>query len=310
MYNQEIKEKFIKETTVNWVSVSSLEATFKNIGVIENKKQMDFAQMQYADAVEALCNAGSMTYLSCMTLLTSARRYIKWCSKNDVFDNVSQAIKEISVDDIDISHIMAGLIFKDEDSFVHATRSMRPFDEGYYEVAVFALIWLGLDLQQIIDLKISDVDFENRVVFINGRVFATMSDATYNILYTYNRTKSASRDSKYKPRTVYRDDSFDKFIRKFAAPTQLGVKPLEKPQVRTAINEINNEYKEKGNEPQFTPSNISISGGLRRVFELEESGVDVFQVRNKELVINAYRAEAKLYEILWMYRNYKRAISL
>ena len=67
---------------------------------------------------------------------------------------------------------------------------------------------------------------------------------------------------------------------------------------------------EAGNSPRFTAGNVLASGALKRLYDLEQGGVDIFSIKNKDIVSETYRAKAKLYEILWLYKNYKKAFNL
>lgn len=310
MYNQEIKEKFIKETTANWVKSNSCSAVFESIGIVEYDKQIDLAQMQISDAVLAISHCNISTYSTAFSAISTIRSYVKWCAKANCMSNINIDILNISIDDIDISDGLSKCLFKDESDLISSMRSVRTFNEGYYEVVAISLAWLGLDRAQILELKISDVDFENKTILTKDDSVIPMSNAIYDVLHTYSRTKTAMRGIGNSFMDVYRDDSFGKFVRKFTPASKLGKKPLEKAQLHYSIYELNEAHKDNGGDTEFTISNVAMSGGLRRVYELEASGVDVFQSRNKELVVGAYRVKAKLHEILWLYRNYKRAFSL
>ena len=100
------------------------------------------------------------------------------------------------------------------------------------------------------------------------------------------------------------DDTVDVVV------TNQDLSAVSRAQIEDAVYLLNKAYVEQGNNPKFTSGSIMYSGGLRRVYELEQQGVDVFSIKNKNAVIQAYRAKAKLYEILWLYKNYKKAFSL
>lgn len=309
MYNQEIKEKFINFIMSTGWSDSCI-SMFYVICESESAIDKDFAQMDVSEALEAMSHLSVSTYSSAYSRLSLARRYVEWCRDNRVFDNVNIQLLSIGINDIDSSSLINELTFRSEDDFIQSMRSVRPFDDGYYEVAALALAWIGLNQQQIMDLKTTDVDFENKTVFVKDIGTIHISDAICEVLYIYNKTKVASRDHKNGARNVYHDDSFGTFMRKFVPADKLGVRQLEKQQVQGAVHKMNKAYQSKGNGPKFTIPNVVMSGGLCRVWELEKSGVNVFQAKNKELVANAYRAKAKLHEVLWVYRNYKRAYNL
>ena len=306
MYNREIKERFLAEYEGNR-KVSS-RPVLDAIGIHEEACDKDFAEMQKQEAIEAIKYVHVGTYGTAFGVLSFIRSYIKWCSKNSVFCNLNTELSSLTVDDIDISDDLRAMLFKSEDELIAALRSVRPFDDGYHDVIVIVLAWLGLSQDQALSLGVDDVDFESHTIKLEDKV-VKISDNIGEILRVYSRTKTGTRMNKNGPRIVYRDDSYNKFVRKFSSPAQLG-KELTKKQLQSTLYILNESYVEAGNKPRFTSSNVMASGALYRVSELEHSGVDVFSIKYKKLVTDVYRVDAKLHEILWLYNNYKRAFNL
>lgn len=306
MYNREIKERFLAEYE-GGRKVSS-RPNFEAIGEYEMSRDMDLAEMQISDAIEALKCIHIKTYGTAFGVLSMVRNYIKWCSENSVFNGVNTDLLTLTVDDIDASDELKAMLFASEYDLISAMRSVRPFDDGYYDVIVVLFGWLGIPQKQVTSIKINDVDFMNNTVCFDG-LNIPFSEDIKNILHLYSKTKTGTRTKSDGERTVYRDDSYDTFVRKFSAPKQLG-KKLTHSQIEDAVYLLNKAYVEQGNSPKFTSGSVMCSGGLRRVYDLERNGVDVFSIKNKNQVTQAYRVKAKLYEILWLYKNYKKAFNL
>ena len=309
MYNQEIKERFLSEFTSDNRNSQTCISYIESIGVYEGEVCLDLAQMSMMDACRAVQHIDISTYGSAFAVISFVRNYIKWCLDNNAFDSINSGLLQMDVNDIDISDNLSRLLFISEQDFIDALKTVRPFDDGYYDVIVMAFAWLGVPQDKAVNLEIGDVDLLNMTARISDTQTISISENIGDILITYNKTKTGSRILKQGVRTVYRDDSYGKFVRKFSAPKQLG-KPLTKSQIQSAVYELNNAYVELGNPPRFTNSNILRSGALRRVYDLECSGVDVFSIKNKGLVLDTFVVKAKLHEILWLYKNYKRAFNL
>ena len=310
MYNREIKEQFLEEFTANGRRETSCKATIDDVGVFEEVVQKDYAQMTMEEAFCALSYVRMSRHGSVVTVLSLLKNYVIWCEKNRVFSEINSELVNIKANDVDISKTLRRLLFKSEDEFIRELRSTRSFDDGYFDVVVMVFAWLGIGLDEIHSIKISDVNFEERTISVdNGHRVVSFSEKLGDILLQFSKTKSSTRMTRFGLRDVYRDDSYDMFVRKFCAKQQLG-KGLTKSQIKSAIHDLNQVYIEQGNEPRFTTGNVIQSGALFRVFQLESSGVDVFSIKNKELVRSAYRVIDDLSEITWTYRNYKRAFNL
>lgn len=311
MYNREIKERFLTEVySKNNKNMNSCYSIFEQLGVYEELVSKDVATMLPGEALSAISHVNISKYSTAANLLSLIKGYVRWCAENRVFDIYGDELDKIEVDDIDISESLSKMLFKDEDDFLSSLRCVRPFDEGYLEVIVMVFSWIGIELGQVFDVKISDVDLFGKVVYLNnGLKTFSFSDRICDILTVYSRTRTAKRQNGTCLRDVYRDDSYNRFIRRFCPKSQLG-RELTKPQVKAAVNQMNGDYVDLGNMAKFTTRNVCMSGALRRVYELEQTGVDIFSIKNKAAVIQAYRASDKLYNILWLYRSYKRAFNL
>lgn len=310
MYNEDIKGRFLTEFTAGGKKEETFRSAMDAISLHESVLQIDLAEMELPDVVTAIGNVRIGTYGSAANVCSMVRAYVDWCVKNNVFSKVNTKLLELSVDEIDASKNIKRLLFKNESDFVRALRETRPFDDGYYDVVVMIFAWIGIELDRAMNVKIGDVNFEQQVVILDdGARSVRFSDELHDILLTYSKTKTGTRLGKNGQRVVYRDDSFDRFIRKFCPSAQLG-KGLTKLQVISLVHDMNQIYVDLGREPKFTVGNVLTSGALYRVWCLEKSGVDIFSPKNKSLVKDSYGLNSKACEILWLYKNYKRAFSL
>lgn len=311
MYNQEIKERFIRETVGNKPSnIKKHTDIFDTIGKTEREKQLDIAQMNIQDAAASLCGGRTLTYTGVFSKLSVVRKYIAWCQQAGVFDYVNSEIADITINDVDISHVLHDRLFLNECDMIQVLRKLRPFDEGYYEVIAMLLYWEGITTKQIRDIKISDVDLDARLVFVKDfENPISLPQEVADIMRIYSTTKTAIRGVGNGFRTVYRDDSYDMFVRKFTSSKKLGG-GWSPSNLDDTICALNSAYVANGGQAKFTASNIQASGAMNRVWQLEQSGIDVLAMKNKDVVLNAYRMKEKIHEVLWQYRNYKKAFNL
>lgn len=307
MYNQEIKERFLAEN-IGEKNEKSCRAKFDDIGVYELKINKDFSEMSTEEAKQAMQEAHVSTYGSAFALLSQLRNYVKWCKENDVFSYINDGLVSLEVGDISISEDMKQTVFKDEQDLIKELVSVRTLDEGYYDIIVMVFSWLGITQNKLLSVRVNDVDFENMTVFCDGQRIL-FSESIKDILLRYSKTKRSTRMYKNGLREVFRDDSYDCFIRKFSAPKQLG-KILTKSQIQDSVYDLNAQYIDLGHKSRFTISNVYTSGALYRVAKLERSGIDVFLMKNKNAVSEAFGDGSALHEILWLYKNYKAAFNV
>lgn len=308
MYNLEIKERFLAEYDGN--RKLSARPILELIGKHEEFLQKDLAEMSFDEAIDAIKNLDIGTYSTAFGVKTFIKSYVEWCNGLSLFKDINLGLCTIDVDDIDCSKRLGELAFKTEDELIKELGSVRPFDEGYPENIVTLLTWIGVKQNEIAAIRTSDVNLEKQWVYIRDRdIFASFSDKIADIFRIYEKTKVGSRSAGGDSRPVFRDDSHDVYVRKYL-PKGKSSDPLTSVQIKHIVHHLNSIYVDNGNPPRFTGSNILLSGALYRVWELEQRGVDVFSIKNKKMVSNAFVAKANLYEILWLYKNYKRAFSL
>lgn len=308
MYNREIKEQFLAEYDGN--RVIGARPNLELISVYEELFQKDLAEMSFNEAVEAISGLNIGTYKTAAGVQSFIRSYVKWCEQFNKFKNINLELCSINADDIDCSKRLCELVFKSEDELIKELGSVRPFDEGYPESIAVLLTWIGVKQSEISSIKISDVNLEKRWVYIRDRdLFASFSEKIADIFRVYEKTKVGYRSAGGDSRPVFRDDSHDGYVKKYFPKGKSG-DPFTSVQIKHIVHHLNSIYVDNGNPPKFTGSNILMSGALYRVWELEQRGIDVFSIKNKKMVSNAFIAKANLYEILWLYKNYKRAFNL
>lgn len=307
MYNQEIKERFLSEYDGGHKNSALLH--FEAISEHEELCGKDLSEMQTHEAVEALQHINIKTYKTAFGVLSFVRSYVKWCDTNSIFKNPNIELASLTVDDIDISDELKKVLFCSEDELIRELNTIRPFDEGYPEAIVTLLTWIGIKQNDIASIRISDVNLEKQRVYVKADdLFISFSDKIAEIFRIYEKTKVGYRSAGGDSRPVFRDDSHDRYVRKYLPKGKSG-DPFTSVQVKHTIHHLNSIYVDRDNPPKFTGSNVLMSGALHRVWQLEQGGVDVFSIKNKKLVTDAFIAKANLYEILWLYRNYKRAFN-
>lgn len=311
MYNQEIKEQFLQDYLATGKEKNGCRAMFETVGQFEAISGKDLAEMSKDEVVQALESVDIGTYSSAAGIQSVIKAYVKWCMDNFPSMHFDRSLDYLEISDIDVSGFYSKTIFQNEDELIFELESVRHFDEGFTEGIILVFAWLGIEQKNALSVKIEDVNLTDRTIYLrdSGKIIS-FSERIADVLKVYERTKVGYRSAGGRERPVYRDDSFGNYIRRYCPASHLGVRPFDPANIRKSINDINQLYVAQGKESRLWNGNVVASGALYRIHTLELSGVDVFSLKNKDLVIEAFGVKSKLYEIHWMYRNYKRAFNL
>lgn len=311
MYNQEIKERFLKSYTAGGKERAGCRAMFDTVCQYEESIGKDLSEMTSNELIEALKLVVIGAYKTAADIQSRIKAYVNWCEQNCRALEVNRQLLNLEIDDIDASAYFKKTIFKNEDELIFELESVRRFEDGFTEGMILLFAWIGIEQKDVLSVKIHDVNVIDRKVYLRKYdKFISFSERIADVFKIYERTKEGSRSAGGRSRPVYRDDSFYTYIRKYCPSSQLGVKPLDPNNIRKSINDINRLSVDQGKESRLRNGNVVASGALHRLRALEEQGIDVFSAKNRMVVIDAFGVSTKLYEIHWMYKNYKKAFNL
>lgn len=312
MYNSEVKERFLSEYASGGSNVKNIRGRFESISNTEQLLSKDMAEMSKAEAISALNQLEFLEMGTAEGFLTITKIYTRWCQRNEVFDNITGGFLQVSLSDIDPSASISKMFFRDEHDFLYSMRKVREFDELQNDVIALIFAWLGLSLDEALDIRDEDIDFETRKIYDrNGVVLVPwISDEFTEILYQYQRAKSAIRQNGTTTYEVIKDLSHDGFIKRVCSANsdKLGTK-IPPRQLVSAINKLNQKYIALGFGPRFSVQNAQRCGGLHRLWMMEQSGFVVEDKKNASTVEEVYGSK-QYRKILWQYKYYKKAFNL
>jgi integrase len=310
MYNAEVKERFLSEYTGN--GAKSIKGRFELIEESERLLGKDIAEMSKSEAILSINKLDFIEMGSAESILSAIKCYVRWCIDNRIFDNAGEGFLQVLLSDIDPSASMARMFFRDEYDFLYSMRKIREFDELQNDVIALIFAWLGLSIEEALDLRDEDIDFEARKIYNrNGTAIVSgISDEFAEILHQYQRAKSAVRQNGTTTYEVIKDLSHDGFIKRVCSTNsdKLGTK-IPPRQLVSAINKLNQKYAELGFNPRFSVQNANRCGGLYRLWTLEQSGFVIEDKKNSHIVEEVYGSK-QYRKILWQYKYYKKAFNL
>lgn len=312
LYNGEVKKRFIEFFCADKPGNTAAQSTMNAVEPAENEFGKDVAQMTYPEAMAAVSKMDLNSLGTVYGKRVVIREYLAWCKDNHIFEQVEDGFLQALSPDIDISPAISRMIFRDDEDLYSSMRKVCDMDDGHFEPVILAFAWLGISKSDALRLRDQDVDLDNRKIY--GRdgdiIVSGFSDVIYNILHDFEKTRVGFRSNRTAVYQVVKDYSHDSFIKRFASPDSKKIgRPLTQANIDSGINKMNQRYTDKGYPPRFTYSNVWKSGRFYALWELENSGVDVFNFENKENVKQLF-GPMNYRGILWFYKAYKKAFNL
>lgn len=310
MYNEEIKQRFFKENPELTVKKSSRGWLFDALAKSESECGKDIAQMNLEETKRAISSIGIEEISSMRGYISFLRRYVKWCEDCHALSEISDGVMKVTIDDIDFTESLRRVLFKDENDLVNSIRLVRSLDEGHVDVPVLILGWIGLTRKEIAALRDRDVDLSDRVIYAtDGSVLAAgLSDLVVDVLRRYRDCKKSERENGLRTIEVFKDLSVDSFLKRMAprGSKRLGTE-YSKLQIDAQLSKLAVRYEDLGYPRRHTFTNVWRSGRFRKLWEIEQSGVDVISRENRPVVESVMRDRKNYYNAVKMYECYKKA---
>ena len=312
MYNEEIKRRFLEEVARNKAEKIHFSSVFNAFCRFEQSFRADISEMTkgvVVDCLERLCLDETGTV---RTYITVGNKYTDWCETNRCFTNIPHGFKGLSVDDVDISDAISKSFFRDELDLVSSIQMVHDLNSGYADAPVLALAWLGLTMKEILALRDSDVDLDNRCIhLLDGSVINGFSDTVHDVLYRYSACRISSRDKGNVTQEVVKDMSVNSFIKKMLTRgSKFFGRKISQVQVKGQLDMLVEKYEQLGFPRRHNFSNAWRSGRFYALHQAEQSGLDVFDFNNRPAVEQIFRHKKNYHDTIKMYRWYKKAFSL
>ena len=265
MYNETVKLNYIASIEMQSVK-DAIKSLFNKIGdKIEAPQDKEIASMSREVVIDGLERSGYQSVSTMRTEISHLTDYFDWYSKN--VQVVDENIKTIIPSDISLVTSIRENLFGSVDEIGLSLISFPP-DEGYYHAPICCLMWLGLEVDEILNLKNEDVFLIGADMFVRtpSKIIQVESKYVYDTLLEYSKSIYGVR-THYGDREVYADD-IGYFIKSFLSKnsTRLGkrIKPINVRRKLAASNaQLNMGVK------RVTETSVLTSGRLYRVREEE-----------------------------------------
>ena len=304
MYNEAIKQRFLESIDNNGTKTVAKCFLGKLDDTCKGKFDKDIVDMSRDEILDAIGGIGHLNYATIRMDLYLLSKYVEWYNKNIHGINLEN-FTSISVKDVDLSESYGNQLIKDEDELTALSVSAFAKD-GYLEVPVIILSWLGLSMKEIMELKNEDVIFKDDCIFIQvgKNITKVNSPILMEPLKDYKSVKSSIRSHRG-DWVVYPDDLGFFIKNMLTKDSKFTGRPLTISRVRKRIEQYNRSV--ISNDKQITLDNVFLSGALRRILESEIStGKILPEVVASELNIKLNMVN----DGITMYETYKKAFNI
>jgi len=304
MYNEAVKCEFIESLDQDVLKQFVKSFFNRTDRLFEKKLGKDLAEMNDREIVDNFKKLPQISYATVRTHLAIVRKYLKWYNNNISPVDMTE-INKISTYDIDISLCLSKVIIKDEKE-LEVSLSFLSAKDGYFEIPTLLLSWYGITLDEILDLKNTDVMLKENYALIRtpNKTYKITSEYTINCLSDYKFVKSSKRKH-HGVWTVYPDD-LGYFIKNMVQKNSkiTGSRVLDK-NVRKKITQYN-RLLPKGFK-EVTVDKVLLSGKLNRLVDFENKFGSIPQ---EVLLTELGGKQSSLKEVTALYESYKKAFDI
>lgn len=310
MYNRELKERYIATRTDK--TQQGYRSLFEYSGDFEQKMQKDIAEFSCSEFAEMLETWGFSEPENIRSRQAMIAPYADWYIQE--VGLAGHHIRDYDLFSFPYAKLFMSTLTVEPDELIYKITRIFELDSAQSAIPALCFAWLGINKKDALALKKNQIDFET------GKIYAENGDVVVNqvpkcmleALMVYDQTKKAVRVHAYSV-PVFADET-EFFIKRMRyevsekRPGMLGVKELD-----NSIELLRKKYREQFGEEAATPlnyTNVQRSGNFYRLHELAKSGVDVFSMKNKDLV-RSILGQSKRYhkDNMVMYRAYLECIS-
>lgn len=308
MYNEELKNGYLGTLNAKG-TIDVAKRSISAFAPFEEKLGIDLCQMDRKQVIDSMQKMEFIERNTIENIVTNSKAYARWCYDNGHFPGAFYGILGVKPSEINPQRQIRESIILTEDELFNGIGMATPLHDGYVEAIACVFAWLGVP--KPLEIRESDVFLDGRKILHDGKVIVDgMSDRVYDFLVEYRKLKTSTRTNGNGTYPVYRDDSYDTFIKQYTTMSDKRRGKKITPVIyQSAIAKMNMRIKEKHGNPKFTYDNILRSGSLSRLYAAERNGLDVFDSGNAERV-EGYFNRSRYRNIVWLYKHYKEAFNL
>lgn len=169
MYNDQVKCAFIQRYTASDQTEKLVRGIFDRMQGVEEKYDTDFYAMNTEQAQEAFTSVTGTRIKGANTILMILKAYVRWCVANGY--PASNSVQDVRLDVYDKfkeGYVASPLHLKETLDVVFYRPDLNGIE--YIYRTYFWLAFMGLQVSEAIQVKDSDIDFDNmRLKFFDAK---------------------------------------------------------------------------------------------------------------------------------------------
>lgn len=278
MYNEELKERFIKEFSTSTARRNIAIGVFNMLEEYEKQWGSDFCTRKKDDIAPLIDEAAGLRMSSQSGRLTILKLYVRWCIAN----NVEGACDDIfSIEEPSLEKLKRQTVANPQ----HLQRYLNCICDLESEETVGCiyrcLYWLaygGMQEKYVLNVTTSDVDLQNMVVNYDGKEYPIYREAISAFKNCVNLTQFRYKNPKYTTeKEIFKNRaSGNTLLRGYSA-----TRSVEAIRVEMARRSANPRFKtekdknDKSLDLQLSFFRVWLSGLFYRTYEAERAGMPV-----------------------------------
>lgn len=292
-FNKEIKDRFLLscENSHSKQQIATISLTLKKISEYENKHSIDVAQLPPEEVYHALFSDDYPFEGSARKQFAVISEYKMWCKENNVIGAVN--IDQLRYPDIQESIFVSNMekhFYTSPQDMLNDLLEIYSFSNGHPQVPFCCLLWEGLSVVDIAELKDEQVNLYNGRIYDKDHnvIVEKIDDKILEVLRVFKETKIGTRlkpvpwSEAPHPHPVYPVCN-GYFITPFRRQIS-DMSPLNTPGIRKELDKTQKEYFERsGKELRLNSKYIALSGRLYRLWKMETSGINLYSLTAEDI---------------------------
>ncbi|WP_434579212.1 phage lytic cycle repressor MrpR family protein [Thermoanaerobacterium thermosaccharolyticum] len=282
IYNKELKNRFMEQYLDS--TKMAYEIIFKKTAKTEEQLGKDLCNFNFSEIDGLLYSMGAKTIESLVSAVSVLSGYTDFCILEGYVPTKMNYYRQFTDKELLKKYLNRFALRKMYLKNKEELQLIKSRCDNAQDKVIFALLWegvMGENLEELVNLKVEDVDFENNRIHIEGkheRIMTVERD-------TINSIQDAIEEKYYIRRNeTIADSNMPLKI------TPYVLRPIVRKNSKTKINPIAirnrvTHIAELYNNPYVTPTNIQRSGMMYYIKKMmEEKGYKTFKdVESKDL---------------------------
>lgn len=271
MYNEELKTRFIREYAQSLSRAKACQQAFNAMEPYEKRWGADFCTKSTAELEPVIQQLVGFRVRSRWQRIIIFQKYVKWCMANRV-DGACDGM--LHIDSVGLSKIRTQMVANPTQLQMYLNVICEPESEQTTDNIYRCFYWMaysGMEEEAILNVKCSDVDFENMVIHSGGEEFEIYREAIPAFKNAATLTEFVYKHPCYLPgKKVIRNRApGDTLIRGIRSTTSVA-------SLRVELSRRSKKFIEDGRtDKQLSYYRVWLSGLFYRMHQRELAGIPV-----------------------------------